>query len=115
MEWRSGSNTIRTFWEAIKMVSEKVTIVNSLGIHARPSGELAKVAKACASEVYLLYKDKKINPRSVLNLMAAAIHHGDEVTIQCEGDQEEEDLQLIVEAIKNGLGETVDTLEMIFK
>lgn len=115
MEWRSGSNIIRTFWEVIRMVSEKITIVNSLGIHARPSGELAKVAKACTSEVYLLYKDKKINPRSMLNLMAAAIHHGDEVTIQCEGEQEKEDLQLIVEAIKSGLGETIDILELILK
>lgn len=87
------------------MVSEKVKVVNPLGIHARPAGELAKVAKACTSEVYLLFKEKKINPRSVLNLMAASIHQGEDVVIQCEGAKEKEDLQKIVAAIKSGLGE----------
>lgn len=88
-----------------EMVSEKVVIKNKSGIHARPAGELVKVAKTCKSDPFMLVGGKVINLRSVLNLMAAAIRQGTEVTIQCEGEGEEEDLKKLIEAINGGLGE----------
>lgn len=87
------------------MVNQKVTIKNKSGIHARPAGELAKVAKNCKSDTLILLDNKIINIKSVLNLMAAAIRQGTEVVIQCSGENEEADLQLIVDAINSGLGE----------
>ncbi len=93
------------------MVSQKVTIINPSGIHARPAGELAKVAKLCNSEVMLLVKDRALNAKSVLNLMAAAVRCGTEITIQCSGETEKEDLKRIVEAIKSGLGEAGEAYE----
>ncbi|MDF2540592.1 MAG: HPr family phosphocarrier protein [Herbinix sp.] len=87
------------------MVSQKVTITNKSGIHARPAGELAKVAKDCKSDTLLLIDTKIINIKSILNLMAAAIRQGTEVTIQCDGEGEEEDLKKIIDAINSGLGE----------
>lgn len=87
------------------MVSEKVTIKNKSGIHARPAGELVKVTKSCKSETLMLIDQKVINMKSVLNLMAAAIRQGTEVTIQCDGEGEEEDLERIIQAINSGLGE----------
>lgn len=87
------------------MVSQKVKIINPSGIHARPAGELAKAAKGCASDVLILVGEKAVNAKSVLNLMAAAIKCGTEVTVQCNGDGEEEDLRRMVEAIESGLGE----------
>lgn len=87
------------------MVSEKVTVVNKSGIHARPASELAKVAMKCRSDVYLVTGDRKVNPKSVLNLMAAMIRCGTEVEVQCEGATENEDLRTIVDFIASGLGE----------
>jgi phosphocarrier protein len=87
------------------MVSEKVIIKNKSGIHARPAGELVKVAKTCNSDAFMLIGEKVINLRSVLNLMAAAIKQGTEVTIQCEGEGEQEDLKKLIDAINSGLGE----------
>lgn len=87
------------------MVKQSVTITNPSGIHARPAGELANVAKNCTSDVYILVGEKAINPKSVLNLMAAAIRRGTEVVVQCEGENEEADLQLLIDAINGGLGE----------
>lgn len=87
------------------MVSQKVTVTNKSGIHARPAGELVKVTKSCKSDTLMLIDEKVINLKSVLNLMAAAIRQGTEVTIQCDGEGEEEDLKRIVEAIESGLGE----------
>ena len=47
------------------MVAEKVTVVNKSGIHARPAGELAKLAMKCKSEVFIRVGEKKVNPKSV--------------------------------------------------
>lgn len=87
------------------MVSQKVTIKNKSGIHARPAGELTKIAKNCKSDILLLLENKAVNPKGVLNLMAAAIKQGTEVTVQCDGESEADDLKLIVDAINSGLGE----------
>lgn len=87
------------------MVSEKVTVINKSGIHARPASELAKAAMKCRSDVSIVSGDKKINPKSVLNLMAAVIRCGTEIEVQCEGETEKEDLRTLVDFISSGLGE----------
>ncbi|MDF2801412.1 MAG: HPr family phosphocarrier protein [Anaerocolumna sp.] len=87
------------------MVSEKLTVINASGIHARPASELAKVASKCNSDVSIYVGERKINPKSVLNLMAAAIRCGTEIVVECSGDTEENDLKSIVDAINSGLGE----------
>ncbi len=87
------------------MVSQKIVIVNKSGIHARPAGELVKVTKSCNSDTLMLVGTKVVNLKSILNIMAAAVRQGTEVTIQCDGEGEEEDLKKIVDAINSGLGE----------
>lgn len=87
------------------MVEKTMTIKNEAGLHMRPAGEFAKLATKCTSDVKIIHKDKNVNAKSVLNIMAAGIKYGDEITIQCDGDKEAEDLQLLVDAIESGLGE----------
>ncbi|MCI5699758.1 MAG: HPr family phosphocarrier protein [Lachnospiraceae bacterium] len=87
------------------MVSKKVIVVNKQGIHARPAGELAKICKNCKSETVLLVGERVINPKSVLNIMAAAMRCGTEITVQCDGENEKEELEMLVKAIESGLGE----------
>ena len=87
------------------MVSQKVIVSNASGIHARPAGELVKVAGKCSSKVFIVVGEKKIVAKSILNIMAAAIKCGTEIEIQCEGETEVEDLETVVAVIKSGLGE----------
>lgn len=87
------------------MVSQKVIVTNPSGIHARPAVEFSKLASKCGSEININFKTKKINPKSVLMVMAAAITRGSEIEIQCTGETEEEDLRTLVEAVQSGLGE----------
>lgn len=87
------------------MVSQKVTIKNPSGLHARPASILAQAAGKCASSVIIQYENKTIQAKSILNIMAAAIKSGSEVEVQCTGDTEEQDLKTIVELIESGLGE----------
>ena len=87
------------------MIEKTLTIKNESGLHMRPAGEFAKLATKCTSDVKIIHKEKTINAKSVLNIMAAGIKGGDEITIQCDGANETEDLQILVDAVENGLGE----------
>lgn len=87
------------------MVSQRITITNQSGLHARPASELAKLCSKCNSEILIQVGEKRINPKSILNLMAAAIRCGTEIEVCCTGETEEEDLQTILDAIKSELGE----------
>lgn len=87
------------------MVSQKLVIKNESGLHARPAGILAQAAMKCDSEVWILLGEKKVQVKSILNLMAAAIKCGTEVELRCEGDNEAEDLKTLVDLIESGLGE----------
>lgn len=87
------------------MVSEKITVINKSGIHARPAGELVQVASKCSSDIAIHVGEKSVNPKSILMLMSAAIRCGTEITVECSGETEEEDLKKIIDAIAGGLGE----------
>lgn len=87
------------------MVSQKIVVKNASGIHARPAGVLAKAASKCDSEVSILVGGKRVQVKSVLNLMAAAIKCGTEIELQCEGPSEEADLADLAALIESGLGE----------
>ena len=58
------------------MVSQKVVIKNPSGLHARPASVLMQAAGKCRSDVILVYGEKRIQAKSILNLMAAAIKSG---------------------------------------
>lgn len=87
------------------MVSQKTTVINKSGLHLRPAADLSKLASTMTSEITIVAGEKKVNPKSVLILMSAGITQGTEIEIICEGENEEEDLRRLVEAIDSGLGE----------
>lgn len=87
------------------MVSQKVTVSNPTGIHARPASVLVKVASKFKANVVLVKGDKRIQAKSILNLMAAAIKTSTDLIVECDGEDEAEALAAVVEAIESGLGE----------
>lgn len=87
------------------MVSQKLVIKNGSGLHARPAGILAQAAMKCNSDVFIMLGEKKVQVKSILNLMAAGIKCGTEVELLCDGESEAEDLKTLVDLIESGLGE----------
>ncbi len=87
------------------MVSQKVTVINPSGLHARPAGELVKICSKCNSDIMIRVGERVINPKSILVLMSAAIRCGTEIEVECSGETEKEDMELIINAIASGLGE----------
>ena len=91
------------------MVSDKVVIKNPTGLHLRPAGLFCKTAMQYKSKitVYKKMKNEEVNAnaKSVLSVLGACIKSGDEITLICEGEDEEEALTYLIEYINNGLGE----------
>ncbi|MGN0412236.1 MAG: HPr family phosphocarrier protein [Lachnospiraceae bacterium] len=87
------------------MVSQKVVIKNPTGLHLRPAGILCKEAMQFKSLITFSYRENTANAKSVLSVLGACVKCGDEITINCEGEDEAEALKTLVEAIESGLGE----------
>lgn len=87
------------------MVSKKVTIKNPTGLHLRPAGELCKTEMQFKAKITFSFEGGTSNAKSVLSVLGACVKSGDEIELICEGEDEEEALKKMVEAIEAGLGE----------
>ncbi len=87
------------------MVSQKVRITNPTGLHLRPAGIFCNLASSYKCSVHFQYGDNEANAKSVLSVLGACIKEGDEITLICDGEGEEEALKSMVEAVESGLGE----------
>ncbi|MBQ3516324.1 MAG: HPr family phosphocarrier protein [Lachnospiraceae bacterium] len=87
------------------MVSQKVVVKNPTGLHLRPAGILCKEAIQFKSLITFSFRDTTANAKSVLSVLGACVKSGDEITLCCEGEDEQEALNRLVEVIEAGLGE----------
>lgn len=87
------------------MISKNLTVVNPSGLHLRPAGVLSQTAMKFKSDITIVSGEKKIVAKSVLNVMAAGIKCGTEITLICNGEDEEEAMKTVSQAIESGLGE----------
>ena len=87
------------------MLSKTLTVVNPSGLHLRPAGVLSQTAMKFKCDVIIECGEKKIVAKSVLNVMAAGIKCGTEITLICDGEDEAEAMKTLTEAIESGLGE----------
>lgn len=87
------------------MVSQKVVIKNPTGLHLRPAGVLCKEAMKYKSVTTFTFRENTANAKSVLSVLGACVKSGDEIEFVCQGEDEEEALKGLVEAVENGLGE----------
>ncbi len=87
------------------MVSQKIVIKNPTGLHLRPAGILCKEAMEFKSLITFRFRENTANAKSVLSVLGACVKSGDEIELMCEGEDEEEALKALINAIENGLGE----------
>lgn len=87
------------------MKKEKVILQNETGLHARPAGELVKLASTFKSDINITVNKKTVNAKSILGIMALGIKASAEIEIECNGEDEEIAMNKIVEAFNNKFGE----------
>jgi len=83
------------------MTKLKITVENTLGIHARPAGRIVNIASIAQSSVELVYSEQKVNAKSILNLMMLAIEPGSEVEFIINGPDEQKVADELTELFKN--------------
>ena len=82
------------------MVSQKVRVKNPSGLHLRPAGVLCSTALQFKCRVRFTFREATVNAKSVLSVL-----EGDEITFECEGEDEDQALATMVKAVEEGLGE----------
>ena len=87
------------------MISETVTIINKLGLHARAASKLVNCASQFESEVYLSRRDNRVNAKSIMGVMMLAASKGVELGLEIEGKDEQQCRDALVELINNRFGE----------
>lgn len=87
------------------MVSQKITITNPTGLHLRPAGNLCREAMKYKSRITFDYDGNTANAKSVLSVLGACIKSGNEITLNCDGEDEEQALESLIAYIESGLGE----------
>lgn len=85
------------------MVEKRVTIKNPTGLHLRPTGILCNTAVKYESRVLIEYDGVTANAKSLLNVLATGIKRGDEILLLCDGVDEEEAMEAMIDTIENKL------------
>ena len=66
-------------------IEKEITIVNRLGMHARPAAQFVKVSSRFRCDVWVKKDDEEINGKSIMGLMMLAAGQGSKLHIRCEG------------------------------
>jgi len=87
------------------MTTRTTTISNKLGLHARASAKLTKLAGSFPCQVWLSRGERRVNGKSIMGVMMLAAGLGSEITIDTEGEREDEAMEAILALIQDKFGE----------
>ena len=80
-------------------------IVNKLGLHARASAKLTKLASQFKCEVWATKNNRRVNAKSIMGVMTLAAAKGSRIQLETTGDDEVEALTALVALVEDFFGE----------
>jgi len=87
------------------MPQATTTISNKLGLHARASAKLTKLAGSFPCEVWLSKGERRVNAKSIMGVMMLAAGLGSEVVLETVGEREDEALEALLALMADKFGE----------
>jgi phosphocarrier protein len=87
------------------MLKQDVLIINKLGLHARASAKLTQLASQFPCEVWLSRNSRRINAKSIMGVMMLAAAKGSTITVETDGEREQEAMTAILALINDYFGE----------
>lgn len=87
------------------MIQKEITVINKLGLHARPSAQLAKAANLYDCAITLTHGKRTVDAKSILGLMTMALPCGTTLTLTADGPDEAAAAAHIAELFENRFGE----------
>lgn len=91
------------------MKTADIRVVNRLGLHARPSAALTQLASRYKCSVWLTRgpDGRRVNGKSIMGVMMLAAACGSQLTVEVDGEDEDEALAALLELIGSGFGEDI--------
>jgi phosphocarrier protein len=87
------------------MIEREVTIVNQLGMHARPAAQVVRTASAFTSEVEIVREGMAVNAKSIMGVMMLAAECGSSVVLRARGADETAAVEALAKLVAEGFGE----------
>ena len=86
-------------------MSSSITIINKLGLHARASAKLTKLAGGFKNQVHLSRNGRRVNAKSIMGVMMLAAGLGSQIEIETDGEDEQSAMSALRELIEGKFGE----------
>lgn len=87
------------------MIRTTTTINNKLGLHARASAKLTKLAGGFPCDIFITRGERRVNAKSIMGVMMLAAGIGSEVAVEANGEREQEAVDAILALIADKFGE----------
>ena len=87
------------------MTRGQLTIVNPLGLHARPAAKLVDCAARYTSEIRLIHQGQTIDAKSIMSVLMLAAPCGATLEVTADGDDEQAALEALESLFSTGFGE----------
>ena len=87
------------------MIKTTTTISNKLGLHARASAKLTKLAGSFPCEVWITKGERRVNAKSIMGVMMLAAGLGATVTLETDGAREQEAMDALLALMADKFGE----------
>jgi len=87
------------------MITKKLTILNKLGIHARPAAQFVRVASRFRCDVTIEKDDESVDGKSIMGLMMLAVGCGADIQVTVDGPDEEAAIAALEELVNSKFGE----------
>ena len=86
-------------------LEKEFTIVNRLGLHARPAAMFVRIASRHRAEIWVSKEEEEINGKSIMGLMMLAAGQGSKLLIRCDGPDADKAMEELEELVKAGFNE----------
>ena len=87
------------------MIKTPINISNKLGLHARASAKLTKLAGNFPCEVWLAKGERRVNAKSIMGVMMLAAGIGSTIEVETNGEREQEGMDALLALINDKFGE----------
>ena len=86
-------------------IDREIVVVNKLGLHARASAQLVKLAASYSSDIRLVRGNQSVAGKNIMGVMMLAATYGTRITVRVEGEDADEAIDRISTLFSNRFGE----------
>lgn len=87
------------------MLERDITVSNQLGLHARASAKLVQTLQPFQANLFIVYRGKEVNAKSIMGVMMLAAGLGAQLTLRAEGEEEEAAMAALVDLFERRFDE----------